>query len=147
MLRSRAALAAALAAFPPDTDVVLQRFVPFPGEAGLFYIRHPGEPRGRITSVTLKYPPIVTGDGRTTLRALIESDPRHGRLTHLYVARLAARLDEVPAAGERVQLVFAGNHCKGSIFRNGTAEITQALTDRMESIARSMPDFHFGRFD
>ncbi len=147
LIRDRATLAAALAAFPAGTELVLQRFVPYPGEAGLFYIRHPGEERGRITSVTLKYPPIVIGDGRRNLRTLIEADPRHGKLKHLYFTRLGARLDEVPTTGQHVQLVFAGNHCKGSIFRNGAAEITPALTARIDAIARAIPDFHFGRFD
>ena len=46
-----------------------------------------------------------------------------------------------------MQLVFAGNHCKGSIFRNGHEHITPALAARIEAIARAIPDFHFGRFD
>jgi hypothetical protein len=33
------------------------------------------------------------------------------------------------------------------LFRNGEAEITAALTARIEAIARDIPDFHFGRFD
>jgi hypothetical protein len=97
--------------------------------------------------LTLKEAPVITGDGVSTLRTLIMADPRHGKLRHLYLARLGARLGEVPARGERVRLVFAGNHCKGSIFRNGAAEITPALTARIEAIARNMPDFCFGRID
>ena len=53
----------------------------------------------------------------------------------------------MPAQGERVRLVFVGNHCKGSIFRNGIALATEALTDRVERLARALPDFHFGRID
>jgi hypothetical protein len=147
LVRDQTALAAALAAFPRGVALVLQQFCPYPGEAGIFYIRHPDEPTGRITSLTLKYPPAVTGDGRTSLRCLIAADPRHARLESLYLARLAGRLDEVPQAGETVQLVFTGNHCKGSIFANGAADITPALTARIETIARDIPDFHFGRFD
>ena len=147
LARDEAALAAALAAFPRGTVLVLQAFSPHPGEAGIFYIRRPDEARGRITSLTLKYPPVVTGTGRATLRELIAADPRHARLQALYLSRLAGRLDHVPQAGEVVQLVFAGNHCKGSIFANGEAEITPALTARIEAVARDIPDFHFGRFD
>ena len=147
LVRDAARLPQSLAAFPRNVALVLQQFCPYPGEAGIFYIRHPDEPSGCITSLTLKYPPMVTGDGRTSLRALIAADPRHAKLQSLYVERLAARLDEIPAAGETVQLVFTGNHCKGSIFANGHAEITPALTARIEEIARDIPDFHFGRFD
>ena len=147
LCRTRAALADALAAFPRGVGLVLQAFVPLPGEAGIFYIRMPGEACGQVTSLTLKTPPMVIGDGRASLRALIMADPRHARLAALYLGRLAERLDEVPAQGEAVQLVFAGNHCKGSIFANGASDITPALTARIEAIARAIPDFHFGRFD
>jgi len=147
LVETEGALLAALAAFPRGVRLVLQRLVAWEGEAGIFYVRGPGESVGHISSLTLKSAPVVIGDGRSSLRALITADPRHGKLRHLYLARLAARLDEVPARGERVRLVFAGNHCKGSIFRNGAAEITPALTARIEAIARSMPDFRFGRID
>jgi hypothetical protein len=147
LVRDEASLAVALAAFPRGTALVLQEFCPYPGEAGIFYIRHPDELAGRITSLTLKFPPTVVGDGVTTLRGLIAADKRHARLQSLYLGRLAGRLDEVPSAGEAVQLVFAGNHCKGSIFANGAGDITPALTARIEAIARDIPDFHFGRFD
>ncbi len=141
------ALRTTLAAFPRGVRLVLQRLIPFEGEAGVFYIRRPQDAAGHLTSLTLKHAPTVTGDGAATLRALIEADPRHGRLAHLYLSRLADRLDTVPARGQRVRLVFAGNHCKGSVFRNGAADITPALATRVDAIARALPDFHFGRID
>ena len=147
LIADRAALARALPDYPAGVRLMLQQFVPWEGEAGLFYVRLPGEARGRITSITLKEAPCVVGDGRSTLRALILADPRAGRVPHLYLPRLAGRLEQVPASGERVRLVLAGNHCRGSIFRNGTPEITPALTARLEAIARDLPEFHFGRFD
>jgi hypothetical protein len=136
-----------LAAFPREQRVILQEYVPYEGEAGLFYIRHPEEAHGRITSVTLKYAPYVVGDGRSTLRALILADARAGRVSHLYLPRLGRRLHEVPPAGAPVRLVFVGNHCKGSIFRNGIDHATPELTTQVERIASSLPDFHFGRID
>jgi len=147
LVETEAALLAALAAFPRGVKLVLQKLIPWEGEAGIFYIRRPDEPVGRITSLTLKYAPVVVGDGVSCLKMLIEADPRHGRLKNLYFARLAERLESVPARGERVRLVFAGNHCKGSIFRNGAEEITPALTARIDAIARALPKFHFGRID
>ncbi len=142
-----AALDRTLAEFPRGVRLVLQKLIPWEGEAGIFYIRHPDAPAGAITSLTLKHAPTVTGDGVARLGALIDADPRHRRLKHLYLGRLAGRLGTVPARGERVRLVFAGNHCKGSIFRNGAGEITPALGAAVERLARAMPDFHFGRID
>lgn len=133
--------------FPRHLRMVLQAFVPYEGEAGLFYVRHPDEKRGRITSLTLKSSPVVIGDGRSSLRALILAHPRAGRAPQLYFPRLTDRLDSVPASGERVTLVFVGNHCKGATFENGADHVTEELTQRIDEIARGIPDFHFGRFD
>jgi hypothetical protein len=147
LVETQAALCSALGAFPRGVRLVLQKLIPWEGEAGIFYVRRPDDAVGQITSLTLKHAPVVIGDGVLSLKRLIEADPRHGRLKNLYFARLAGRLERVPARGERVRLVFAGNHCKGSIFRNGAGEITPALTARIDAIARSMPNFHFGRID
>ncbi len=136
-----------LTAFPRNQRVILQEHIPYENEAGIFYIRHPGEQGGRITSLTLKYAPYVIGDGRSTLKKLILADSRAGRVPHLYLPRLGRRLHEVPPAGARVRLVFVGNHCKGSIFRDGKDHATPELTAQAEQIARSMPGFHFGRID
>ena len=126
---------------------LLQRLVPHQGEAGIFYCRRPGEQNGRIVSVTLKYFPHVTGDGQRTLRELILADPRAGPLSHLYLRRHTARLDEVPRAGVSIRLAFAGSHSRGAIFRNGTHLVTPAMEARFDAIAQAMPEFHFGRFD
>lgn len=147
LVRHDADLFRYLQAFPREAGVVLQEYVAAENEAGLFYIRHPDEAQGRITSVTLKYAPYVVGDGRSTLRSLILADRRAGKVPHLYFPRLEHRLQEVPAQGERVRLVFVGNHCKGSIFRDGTSMVTPAMTERIDLLARSLPDFHFGRID
>jgi hypothetical protein len=136
-----------IAAFPAGAAYLLQRLVDQEGEAGIFYCRRPGQERGRIVSVTLKYFPHVVGDGRRTLRALIAADPRAGKLQHLYLHRHAARLDDVPATGEAVRLAFAGSHSRGAIFRNGTHLVTPEMEQAFDAIAHRLPEFHFGRFD
>lgn len=147
LLQDRNGLDRYLKAFPPGETVVLQGYVSDPNEAGIFYVRHPHEKQGRITSMTIKKPPVVIGDGRSTLRALIMADERARLVPHLYMPRLADRLESVPLQGETVPLVFVGNHCKGSIFEDGRGLVTPALTEAIERLARSMPDFFFGRID
>jgi len=136
-----------LAGFPSGARVLLQFLVDCDGEAGIFYVRRPAERTGQIFSMTLKLFPRVVGNGTSTLKKLILEDARAGRAPHLYLGRHAARLGWVPARGERVRLVFAGNHCKGAAFRDGHDLITPALTERVDWLARTIPGFHFGRFD
>ena len=146
-VRDDAELIAYVAGFPAHENFLLQTLVDVEGEAGVFYVREPGQARGRIISLTLKYFPHVIGDGSRTLEQLIRADPRAGRLPHLYLPRHAARLGEVLPSGAHYRLAFAGSHSRGAIFRDGNALITPAMTDRFDAIARAVPEFWFGRFD
>jgi len=53
----------------------------------------------------------------------------------------------VLAAGERLKLVEAGNHCQGCIFRDGMHLWSAALEARIDQISRQVPGFFIGRYD
>lgn len=127
--------------------VLAQTFHPGPFEAGIFYVRDPGSPRGRIFSITDKHFPAVTGDGRSTLRALIWRHPRYRVQARVFLDRLGSGADRVPPVGERIGLAVAGNHCQGTMFTDAAHLITTDLTDSIDRIARSLDGFAFGRFD
>jgi hypothetical protein len=146
-LRTEAALIDYIGLFPERTKFLLQKMIDVEGEAGVFYVRHPDEEKGRIPSLTLKYFPYLTGDGRRTLEQLIRDDARAGRIAHIFLKRHAARVHDVLPAGERFRLVFSGNHARGTIFRDGTPLVTEALRAGIDEIAKDINGFYFGRFD
>ncbi len=146
-VRSENELARYIAEFPQGEVIVLQALVNHEAEAGVFYIRKPGETRGRIFSLTLKYFPYVYGDGRSTLGELIARDARAGALKELYLPRHAGRLNTVPAPGEPRRIAFAGSHSRGTIFRDGNRYVTESMRRAFDCIARDIDSFHFGRFD
>lgn len=127
-------------------DTIVQRYVEG-SEFGVFYCRMPHEPRGRIVSITRKLFPCVVGDGRTTLRNLIRSDPRAVHLAKTYEKTSRRPIDDVPAAGESVPLVELGSHCRGAVFLDGGHLKTEAMEEAIDRIAQSHPGFFFGRFD
>jgi membrane protein DedA with SNARE-associated domain len=127
-------------------DVIIQRYVPGQ-EFGVFYYRLPGEPAGRIFSITGKRFPVVTGDGRSTVWDLILDDPRAVAIAPVYRRLSKVPMDLVPASGERVQLVEIGSHCRGAIFLDGSRLLTPELEREIDRIARSHDGFYFGRFD
>ena len=129
-----------------EVDVLVQEFVDGV-EASVFYCRMPGEPHGRIFSVTEKTFPSVIGDGASTLEELILRDDRAYIVAKKYFERNAALLLTVPAAGERVGLVDIGSHSKGAIFRDGGHLRTPELGSKIDAICRRVPGFFFGRFD
>jgi len=133
--------------FPIGADYLLQKKSDFEAEVGVFYIRYPGEQKGQVFSITLKYAPYVRGDGVKTLAQLIERDPRAGQLSHIYQERHKDKLDMVIAKDVDYRLAFAGSHSRGSIFKNGNNYISQALTEKLDSIFDDFDGFYYGRLD
>jgi membrane protein DedA with SNARE-associated domain len=127
-------------------DVIIQKHI---GglEFGVFYYRFPHEPRGRIFSITAKHFPSLTGDGRTSLRDLILRDSRAVCLARAYEQLCPRPMSDVPSAGETVQLVEIGSHCRGAVFLDATELKTPTLEAAIERISQAHPGFYFGRYD
>jgi len=136
-----------LAAYPRGSRFILQTYVPYDGEAGIFYVRRPGETRGFIFSMTLRYHPHVVGDGCSTLDELIAANPRAAWKAGLHREAQKDRLNTVPAAGEVVRLSIVGSSRVGGLYKDGRPFATPELARRFDAIADAMPHFHFGRFD
>ena len=147
MVQDEAELHTYLRSFPADIRIVLQRYVADEGEAGVFYIRKPSETHGRITSLTLKYFPSVEGDGVSTLRTLIEREPRPKSIIRLYLRRNKRFLDEIVPKGKRHPLATVGNYVRGSIFMNGEDAITPEMIAAFDRISKDIKEFYYGRFD
>jgi hypothetical protein len=130
----------------PD-PVIAQPYHPGPFEAGIFYYRVPGEATGRIFSVTDKVFPVLVGDGRSTLEELIWAHPRYRMQASTFLTRHANEAARVLADGERFPLALAGNHCQGTLFRDGAHLVTPELERTIDAIARSFEGFYIGRFD
>jgi pimeloyl-ACP methyl ester carboxylesterase/membrane protein DedA with SNARE-associated domain len=127
-------------------DVIVQEYVSGV-EHGVFYARKPSEETGRIIAVTEKSMPVVAGDGRRTLEELILADPRAIAMAGTYLAEQEPRLREIPAAGEAVQLVELGTHCRGAYFGDGARLVTPELTAAIDRVSRTFEGFFFGRYD
>lgn len=127
-------------------DTIIQEYAPGV-EFGVFYYRQPDEKRGRIFSITEKRMPTVIGDGASTLEKLILADDRAVCMAQFLLDKHKTRLSEVPAPGERVQLVEIGTHSKGALFLDGGWIKTTELETKIDEISHSFDGFYFGRFD
>lgn len=143
-----------ISSFPSGEKMLLQRPVHHDGEAGIFYVRLPGEEDGKIYSITLRYFPFVVGDGKSTLSELIQNDQRTklradfylgGKSNHLGFGK--EDLNHIPGEGELIRLSFIGSLRVGGLYRDASHLITPELTKRFNDIAKSMPEFYYGRFD
>jgi hypothetical protein len=91
--------------------------------------------------------PVATGDGRSTLAELIWTHPRFRMQADTFLRRHSAETDRVLGAGERFPLALAGNHCQGTLFRDGAYLITPELETAFDAVARRFEGFFIGRFD
>lgn len=127
--------------------LLVQRFAEGPHEAGIFYYRFPGEPRGRIFSITEKVFPVIIGDGKSTVAELVWNDARARFMAEKYLQRFGARQNEVLAEGKTQSLVQAGNHAQGCIFRDGMRLNSPALESCIDDISKKVSGFFIGRYD
>lgn len=140
--------------YPKGANLIIQELIPYDGEAGVFFSRQPGEEKGKVISLTLRYYPHVIGDGVSTVAKLMQKDQRTRFKLRFYLGKesLHSGLPEeyityVPAPGEVFRLAFIGSIRVGGLYRNGIRFITPELQQRFDEIAGSIPEFYFGRFD
>jgi pimeloyl-ACP methyl ester carboxylesterase/membrane protein DedA with SNARE-associated domain len=125
----------------------LQAYHPGPCEAGIFYVRAPGEADGSIFSITDKTFPVITGDGTSDLETLIWKHKRFRCQHDTFHVRFTDDLQRVLAKGETLRLAEAGNHAQGTKFTDGRHLITPELTARIDQLCRKIDGYHFGRID
>ena len=128
-------------------DFQFQEYINWPGEAGAFYIRMPGSAKGHIVSLAFKFPASVTGDGRSTLKTLIDAQKIPRLKKQLFLNHNRHQLDRVIKKGETFPLMFVRNHDQGGVYTDGRPHITTELSNRFDEIARAIPNFYYGRFD
>ena len=128
-------------------DYIIQTFVELPMEFSVFYIRYPGETKGRVTGFILKDYLHVTGDGKKTLEQLVNEHPKAQHRLPEMKKKHAGNWLNVPKEGENYYLSVAGNHNRGARFINLHAEIDQRLNDIFDKLNNESNDFYYGRYD
>ena len=127
--------------------IIIQEFVAYENECGLFYYRMPDESKGKITSITLKKFLTVVGNGTSSLSELILTDKR----AYLYYKLLQnihkSNMKSIPKKDEIVQLSVIGNHSKGTQFINGNHLISKDLEQMMDDLSKQIDNWFYGRLD
>ena len=128
-------------------DIIIQEFLDYKNECGIFYHRNPKDDSGKISSLTLKRFLSVTGDGTSTLKELILADERAKLYIELFSKIHQDKLTEIPIKNKVIKLTAVGNHSKGTQFINGNHLISDKLTDTFDKLSKSIPGWYYGRVD
>ncbi|UGU14298.1 D-alanine--D-alanine ligase [Sinomicrobium kalidii] len=128
-------------------DYLIQEFITLPNEIGIFYVRYPGEDKGRITGIVAKELLTVTGDGVSTTRELLNGTPRFQFQLKVLQQEYGSQLDSIPEKGEQLTLVPYGNHARGAKFTDCSHMINEALTEVINDMCTRVKGFYYGRLD
>lgn len=130
-----------------QTNYLIQEFVDFEVELGVFYYRFPDAETGTISSIVMKDFLQVKGDGKSTLAQLIENYPRARFVkASLYLA-FQTKWNEIVPNGETILLEEIGNHCRGTTFLNANNLINNQLIGVFDNISKQIDGFYYGRYD
>ncbi|MBK6819390.1 MAG: hypothetical protein IPG85_07230 [Bacteroidetes bacterium] len=126
-------------------DYMIQTIIPYDVEFGVFYIRLPWQSKGEIVSPSQKEFLHVKGDGKSTLKELMQLDYRSAQ----QIERLETYQDlsVILPEGKTQLLEPIGNHCRGTIFRDKGDLISTSLCEVFDNITQQIEGFYYGRFD
>jgi hypothetical protein len=126
---------------------LLQEYVDFELEFGVFYSRLPGSINGIVSSLTGKDFMNVTGDGHKSIHELMQENTRYRFQIDRFVCENSSLMETVLLKNENRILEPIGNHCRGTRFINNNELINQKLNDIFDEISKDIKGFYFGRFD
>ncbi|MEO8135986.1 MAG: hypothetical protein ABI831_18670 [Betaproteobacteria bacterium] len=136
-----------LDAYPRGERIVVQQWMDEACEAGVFYMRHPGQQAGQVIGMLLRHFPRVTGDGVHSIAELIAADARASRLGRDGASEPCCDATRIPKIGQAVRIAVVASTRVGGMYEDGTALVTTALCQAFDAICHDMKDFHVGRFD
>lgn len=128
-------------------DFLVQEFIPYEYEVGIFYYRFPNDARGHISGIVRKEFLAVTGDGESTMTELLRKNKRSILQIPVLKKSYGNELTTILQDGERRILVPYGNHVRGAKFIDASVLIDEQLVDTIDSLCKQVPGFYFGRLD
>ncbi len=127
---------------------LLQEYIPYKHEVGIFYVKLPNEKEPRITGMVSKEFLSVTGDEVSSLMELIDANPR----CRLQYKRLKKEIPEqeferILDKGEFKILVPIGSHTRGALFQDRSEAVSDKLEAKVKEICKPVDGFYYGRLD
>ena len=130
-----------------NIPVILQEFIDYQNEIGVFYHRIPGNKKGEITSITIKKYPTITGNGINTLSELIMANDKIFIYYNLLGKINKEKMNKIIVKDKTIALSEIGNHSKGTQFINGNHLIDNSLESVFDNLNHQIDGWFYGRID
>lgn len=128
-------------------DFLVQEYIPYENEVGVFYYRYPNEENGHISGIVKKEFLAVKGDGISTVEQLLLNNKRFVLQLPVLKKTDSDKMNLVLKAGEELLLVPYGNHVRGAKFVDDSYLIDEELTRAIDNVCKKVEGFYYGRMD
>ena len=128
-------------------DFLIQEFIPFEKEVGIFYYRYPNEERGHLSGIVKKEFLSVTGDGNSTVEQLLSRNKRAILQLPVLSVNEKDKMNLILKEKEELVIVPYGNHVRGAKFLDDSDLIDEELANTIDTISKKINGFYFGRLD
>ncbi len=129
-----------------NQSFILQEYNDSAIELGILYYRYPSG-YSNISSIVIKEFLKVKGDGKKTLKSLVEENLRAKKRANYFQQKFATLWLTILPDGKELLLEEIGNHCRGTVFKDANHLINKKLVTVFDDIVRNDAHFHYGRFD
>lgn len=129
------------------TSYLLQPFINYPQEAGIFFYLHPIHQKVMVSGIVQKQFFKIVGDGKQSIEALILANPRYAIQLSRLKSTTKLNLKRIPLTDEEVVIEPIGNHNKGTLFFDASCKITEELTLAVNNMLSQSPGINYGRID
>jgi len=130
-----------------DREWLLQEYIDYEKEFSVLFYRYPQEGKYGVSSFIEKTYPHVFGDGKNSLRVLIEQYNNPFLLKDIVFKRLAEVLDSVPENGKKITLDYIGNYSRGAKFHSKMEYVTDEMSSMLSSLFQKADGLNFFRID
>jgi hypothetical protein len=128
-------------------DFLIQEYVPYENEVGIFYYRYPNEIRGHISGIVKKEFLSVKGDGISTVEQLLLKNKRAVLQLSTLREKEKDKMNVVLKKEEEMIIVPYGNHVRGAKFLDESDLADEELINTIDEICKQVKGFYFGRLD
>ncbi len=128
-------------------DLLVQEYIPYSYEYGVFYYHNQNTGEKGITGLTSKIYLEVLGDGSSTLKELLTRHPRAKTGMAHFEKKFAAKWNTVLKEGETIIVEEIGAHNRGTMCKDETALISPVMEQLFYELADQIEEFYWGRID
>ena len=130
-----------------EREWLLQEYVDYKREFSVLFYRYPLQQKIGVSSFIEKSYPQVIGDGKKSLRVLIDEYNNPFLSREDVNRRFEGEMDTIPGAGEKITLDYIGNYSRGAKFHSLMEYVNEDMASMISSIFQKANGLNFFRID